>query len=195
MISFTNQYFTVFDETIPIVDNNLYATTGETLALAWELPHRPFYVDEELMQLYDENGTLPLLNRNDETEPNPPIPLISYQDQNQQKVQDSYYFNDRKNPTRGDTNSPPSSSSSSYYYGNNYYREPVNTNSGERDYYYKAKKTHDFSQYGDNVRSKINEYSAKPYDPWRRSDWSNDEIKVYVLKCKLYVDAYYLETF
>lgn len=164
----------VFDETIPIVDNNLYVTTGETVALAWELPHQPFYVDEELMQLYDENGTLPLLNRNDETnsepEQNPPIPLISYQNQNQQKVQDSYYFNDRQNPSRNDTKSP---SSSSYYYGSNYYREPINTNIGEQDSYYKSKKAHDFSQYGDNVRNKINEYSAKPYDPWRRSDWSS----------------------
>lgn len=121
------------------------------------------------MQLYDENGTLPLLNRNDETNSesnqNTPIPIISYQNQNQQKVQDSYYFNDRKNPTR--------SGSSSYYYGNNYYRQPVNTKNGDRDYYYKGKNAHDFSQYGDNVRNKIDEYSAKTYDPWRRSDWSN----------------------
>lgn len=164
----------VFDETIPIVDNNLLVTTGETVALAWELPHQPFYVEEELMQLYDENGTLPLLNRNDETNSeinsetnqNPPIPIVY---QNKQRVQDSYYFNDRKNERISGLKAP---SSSSYYYGNNYYRNPVNISNAERDYY-KAKKAHDFSQYGDNVRNKIDEYSAKTYDPWRRSDWSN----------------------
>lgn len=126
------------------------------------------------MQLYDENGTLPLLNRNDEinseANQNPPIPIISYQNQNQQKVQDSYYFNDRKSPTKSGTKS---SSGSSYYYGNNYYREPVNKNSSERDFYYKTKTAHDFSRYGDNVRNKIDEYSAKTYDPWRRSDWTS----------------------
>lgn len=153
-------------------------TTGETVALAWELPHRPFYVEEELMQSYEENETLPLLNRNDEinSEPDQKIATPTHQTeqkvqdsyyQSQQKVQDSYYFNDRKKPTKAP------SSSNNYYYGNNNYRKPVKSQNFERDYYYKGEKTHDFSQYGDNVRNKINEYSAKPYDPWRRSDWSD----------------------
>lgn len=44
--------------TIP--DYTLYVTTGITCALAWGLPTKPIYPDEELMQQY-EKGRLPLI--------------------------------------------------------------------------------------------------------------------------------------
>lgn len=38
--------FSVYDEAIPIVDYTLLVVTGETMALAYELPHKPLYGDE-----------------------------------------------------------------------------------------------------------------------------------------------------
>lgn len=56
----------VYDQTITIPDYTLYVTTGVTVALAYGLPDKPTYPDEELREVY-ENGTLPLLlRRNDQ---------------------------------------------------------------------------------------------------------------------------------
>lgn len=50
----------VYDSVITIPGWTYYAVTGVTAALAWGLPDKPTYPDQELMEKYD-NGSLPLL--------------------------------------------------------------------------------------------------------------------------------------
>lgn len=62
----------------------MLVTTGVTAALAWGLPDKPVYPDEELMQKY-EDGHLPLLeNRNDKnvTETKKKVAITSSNDHN-----------------------------------------------------------------------------------------------------------------
>lgn len=150
----------VFDQTIPIVDYTLFVTTGETVALAWELPHQPIY-DDELMQIYDENGTLPLLHRNDD------ITLANVQ--NTHKVQDSYYFGNQQSKIQQNYNkyyhrnaSPSDAYATSYnkmrYHLNNVYHNEDNEENGNKN----------------NIRKKIPNLSAS-YKPWRRTDWTTSK--------------------
>ncbi|XP_031636178.1 uncharacterized protein LOC116349064 [Contarinia nasturtii] len=55
----------VYDQTITIPDYTLYVTTGITVALAYGLPDKPTYPEQELMEQY-ENGKLPLLLRKED---------------------------------------------------------------------------------------------------------------------------------
>lgn len=54
----------VYDSVHPIVGYSNYLILGITAAMAWELPSKPVYLDEELRDSY-EMGDLPLLHRND----------------------------------------------------------------------------------------------------------------------------------
>lgn len=56
---------TVFDSVMTVPDYTIYVVTGVTVALAWGLPFKPYYPDEELPAQY-EQGHLPLLGRVDE---------------------------------------------------------------------------------------------------------------------------------
>lgn len=73
----------MFDGASPIVDYTLYAVVGITVAVSWELPHNPFYYDDDLAMAFN-NGEPGLLHRNDV---NP----------NGDKLQDSYYFGQNNN--------------------------------------------------------------------------------------------------
>lgn len=57
-------FFIVYDTYHPVVDYTNLLVVGITGALAWELPTKPVYPDEELQEIY-KNGSLPLLRRND----------------------------------------------------------------------------------------------------------------------------------
>lgn len=57
-------FFIVYDTYHPVVDYTNLIVVGITGALAWELPTKPVYPDEELQEIY-KNGSLPLLRRND----------------------------------------------------------------------------------------------------------------------------------
>lgn len=73
----------VFDGASPILDHTFYAVVGVTVAVSWELPHNPFYYDEDLANAYT-NGSPGLSHRND-------------LDVNDGNVQDSYYFGQNNN--------------------------------------------------------------------------------------------------
>lgn len=77
--------FEVWDGASPIVDYTYYAVVGITAALSWELPHNPFYYDDDLASAYI--GPPGLLHRNDE----------DFNNQYIDKVQDSYYFGQNNN--------------------------------------------------------------------------------------------------
>lgn len=103
----------VYDTVHPIVGYRNYLVLGITAAMAWELPSRPIYLDEELQGSY-EMGELPLLNRNDKN-------VTSAQ----------YVLPSKKYPNRPDTNDP-----NSYYtnipkqkfaYNKNQYQSPFKT--------------------------------------------------------------------
>lgn len=84
----------VYDEAIPIVDYTLLVVTGETLALAYELPHQPIYEDEFVRQV--------ILNQkpeDSEDEPNRKEDSFFGTDANGNRVQDSYYFGSWRNST------------------------------------------------------------------------------------------------
>lgn len=53
------------------------------MAVSWELPHNPFYYDDDLANAFN-NGAPGLLHRNDV-------------DSNGDRVQDSYYFGQNNN--------------------------------------------------------------------------------------------------
>lgn len=55
----------VYDSTITIPDYTIYVTTGVTCALAWGLPDRPVYPEDELMYRYEEGALPGLQYRND----------------------------------------------------------------------------------------------------------------------------------
>lgn len=74
----------MFDGASPIVDYTLYAVVGITAAVSWELPHNPFYYDDEFANAFT-NGSPGLFNRND----------VDVNEDN--KVQDSYYFGQNNN--------------------------------------------------------------------------------------------------
>lgn len=65
--------------------------------MAWELPSKPVYLDEELHGAY-ANGDLPLLHRNDKN-----VTKIEYKE---------------KTPSNSGTINSPSSTGSNYYYTN-----------------------------------------------------------------------------
>lgn len=134
--------YIVYCGIFPIVDFTNLFILGVTAALAWALPDQPINVSEFLMEQY-QNGTLPLLDREDSDVAN-----ISYQ-------------------TTAKTNrtSLKSSGYDSYYRNN----KPPNY----ADTYYRGGSPKDsFISYDNRVINEINRYSSKPYEPWRRTDWS-----------------------
>lgn len=90
--------FSVYDTYHPILEYSNYLILGITAALAWELPSKPVYFDEELHNAY-EMGNLPLLHRNDQNVSNinytntikepQSIPMMY----NQNNVPNYYYTN------------------------------------------------------------------------------------------------------
>lgn len=102
----------MFDEVITIVDYSLYVTTGQTLALAWELPHRPIVLENmffdqlpppaPVVESVDVQQQRPLPPQ----APRPPQPLPPYYKQPYRRV-DSYYYGNKRPLWQ------PSSSSSS----------------------------------------------------------------------------------
>lgn len=78
----------MFDGASPIVDYTFYSVVGVTVAVSWELPHNPFYYDDEFSSAFS-NG---LLHRNDV-------------DVNDDHVQDSYYFGQNNNLLQDNLNS------------------------------------------------------------------------------------------
>lgn len=74
--------YLVYDEAIPIVDYTLLVVTGETLALAYELPHKPLYGDE-----------IWRIDMEDEQPAEEKVDIVA----NGNRVQDSYYFGNGKN--------------------------------------------------------------------------------------------------
>lgn len=100
-----NNNFTVFDTYQPILGYSNYLILGITAAMAWELPSKPVYLDEELQESY-QMGKLPLLHRNDQN-----ISNSQYTDsKNVNNIKPNYYY----------TNLPqqkyPSKSSNHQYY-------------------------------------------------------------------------------
>lgn len=66
----------VYDTYHPVVDYTNLLVVGITGALAWELPSKPVYPEEELQEIYN-NGSLPLLRRNDGN-----VEINTFQDKN-----------------------------------------------------------------------------------------------------------------
>lgn len=66
------------------MDYTYYAVVGITVAVSWELPHNPFYYDDEFGSAFTNSPGLGLLHRNDV-------------DVNGDVVQDSYYFGQNNN--------------------------------------------------------------------------------------------------
>jgi len=88
----------VFDGASPVVDHTYYSVVGITVAVSWELPHNPFYYDDDLANAFT-TGTL--LHRNDEGLDNQFI----------DSKPDSYYFGQNNNLLQ----SNPESSDVDYY--------------------------------------------------------------------------------
>lgn len=86
----------MYDTYHPILEYTNYAILGITAALAWELPSRPVYLNEELRESY-EMGNLPLINRHD------------------QNVSNVNYTSTVKRPSTNATNSNENAYSNYYY--------------------------------------------------------------------------------
>lgn len=55
LCSFSEHYtHAVFDQIISVVDYTLFVVTGQTIALAWELPHQPLAIDDLFNTPVDE---------------------------------------------------------------------------------------------------------------------------------------------
>lgn len=66
----------LYDTYHPVVDYTNLLVVGITSALAWELPSQPVYLEDELQEIYN-NGSLPLLRRNDDN-----VEINRFQDEN-----------------------------------------------------------------------------------------------------------------
>lgn len=91
----------MFDTYHPILGYSNYLIIGLTAALAWELPSKPVYLDEELHESY-QMGDLPLLKRKDQNVSN-----VTYTSTNKQSSQAANSYS-----------SVPSALSTQYYYTN-----------------------------------------------------------------------------
>ncbi|XP_055305020.1 uncharacterized protein LOC129569832 [Sitodiplosis mosellana] len=160
----------VYDQTITIPDYTLYVTTGITVALAWGLPDKPVYPEQELMERY-ENGSLPLLLREDKnfTDANRKgetaaaivssnkIPSYSNQYYNGSGIMNGIanyykYFQQRRKPDSyyfGNSPLSPTNYNKKSYCNNG--RNCVHNNEHSISYYTNGKdKTNDYNSY--NVR-------------------------------------------
>lgn len=80
--------YTVYDTYQPILGYSNYLILGVTAAMAWELPSKPIYLDEELRESY-EMGELPLLQRNDKNISNSQYSIPS---KFENSIQSNYYY-------------------------------------------------------------------------------------------------------
>lgn len=116
----TTLTFTVYDTYHPILEYSNYLILGITAALAWELPSKPVYLDEELRESY-QMGNLPLLQRKD------------------QNVSNIKYTSTNKQPSSTASNSNSAVPNANYYYTN---VPPPNKNPFNR--YYAVNPNHRF---------------------------------------------------
>lgn len=68
-----------------------YLTLGITAAMAWELPSKPIYLDEDLHDSY-EMGQLPLLHRNDKNVTKAQYVLPSKNSNTANRINSNYYY-------------------------------------------------------------------------------------------------------
>lgn len=138
----------------PVVDYTNLFILGLTTALAWELPDQPTYVDDTLMEGY-ENGTLPLLDRNDNGELSD-ANLIDTKPPINNFINEIKHFNDLDHKYDSYYNRPK--------YPDNYY-------SKQNDNYYKNQR---FGSEDAGILNEINQYSSKPYAPWSKTSWTKN---------------------
>lgn len=106
----------VFDQVIPIVDYSLYVVTGQTLALAWELPHRPIVLENMLFDpLPPQQPVVESVPVQQQVPLPPQPPRPAFYQQPYRRV-DSYYYGDKRPLWQP--------SSSSYANKNTAYRNP-----------------------------------------------------------------------
>lgn len=112
----------VYDTYQPILGYSNYLILGVTAAMAWELPSKPIYLDEELRESYQMDN-LPLLNRNDKNISTAKYTILTKQQPNNsnyyytnlpKKQQNNYFISDKYSQRY------PSSSSSKLNYNKNY---------------------------------------------------------------------------
>lgn len=94
-----DRHLAVYDTYHPIIDYSNYLILGITAALAWELPSKPVYLDEELRDSF-QMGNLPLLKRKD------------------QNVSPVNYANTTKDPSQSPSLETNANAYSNYYYTN-----------------------------------------------------------------------------
>lgn len=127
----SNEFSLVFDEVIPIVDYTLYVVTGQTLALAWELPHRPIVLEDMFMTPAD---SVPVVVEPAPASVEPLRPVIA--PVSAVRRTDSYYFgrtpNNRTGALRPLSAEVRRPSSSYYSYGDRFYGDGPNRNSIDR---------------------------------------------------------------
>lgn len=143
--------------------------TGETIALAWELPHVPLYGDEGMEQYENEtnSGALPLLHRIDESSiaddsiANSSSTTNSDYNNKWTHIPDSYYFG-QPNPISNyfnQYNAPTSSwgatSDKINYYFNQDYRNRINQMNFNDD---------------GNMSNDIDKYLVNRKTAWDRND-------------------------
>lgn len=149
----------MYDQIIPVVDNTNFLIFGITTALAWELPDKPIS-KTQLMEIY-ENGTLPLLRRNDtvDTINSPTTAPAAIVESYKNRPLDSYYNNRNE------------------YAGNSYYNSAHGANN-DMSYgpAYFNKPNYKPNRYSDdNTLEQINYYSEKKYKPWKSSQWTKEK--------------------
>lgn len=171
----------VYDQIIPVIDNTNFLIFGITTALAWELPDKPIS-KSQLMDIY-ENGTLPLLRRNDTvdtidtTTTEPAANVESFQN----RPLNSYYSN--RNEYAANVESFKNRPLDSYYNNRNEYAGNSYYNSaggGYKDISYGPayfnKPNYKPNRYSDdNTLEQINYYSGKKYKPWKSSQWTKEK--------------------
>lgn len=151
----------VYDQIIPIVDNTNFLIFGVTTALAWELPDKPIS-KSQLMDIY-ENGTLPLLRRNDtvDTIDTTTTTQAANVESFKNRPLDSYYNNRNE------------------YAGNSYYTSGGHNDISYRPTYFNKpnyKPNYKPNRYSDdNTLEQINYYSGKKYKPWKSSHWTKEQ--------------------
>lgn len=154
---FLNIFFIVYDQIIPIVDYTNLLIFGVTTALAWELPDKPIS-KSQLMEIY-ENGTLPLLRRNDTVDTIDTTTTKPVQNFKNRPL-DSYYNNRNE------------------YAGNSYYNSAGGGNNdiSYDPVYFNNKPNYKPNRYSDdNTLEQINYYSGKKYKPWKSSQWTKEK--------------------
>lgn len=163
---------------------------GITCALAYELPSKPTYVDDELMDLY-KNGSLPLLDRDDYNISDTNLVATddklktinkttknnnynNYYNNNNRIPIDNYYFGDKSDNDyyKSSRLRPEQQTSNKHNYYFNRYDDNTNNKKTNKNYA-NSYANNKFDNGGISYANKIDEFSMSKHKPWKNSGWNN----------------------